>query len=475
MPKLTKQSEDFSAWYNEVVQRAELAENAPVRGCMVIRPYGFAIWELLQARLDRMIKDTGHVNAYFPLFIPESFIKREAEHVEGFSPELAVVTVGGGSQLEEPLIVRPTSETIINAMYAKWVQSWRDLPVLINQWANVVRWEMRPRLFLRTTEFLWQEGHTAHETQAEAHEEALKMLHVYKTFAEETLAMPVLTGAKSEAERFAGAAATYPIEALMKDNRALQAGTSHELGQNFAKAFNIQFQSREGQLEYVWQTSWGVSTRLVGGVVMCHGDDKGLVLPPAVAPYQVVLVPIWKNDAERDQIKTRLAALAPALREKVRLFVDDRDQYNPGWKFNEWELKGAPVRVELGPRDLAAGTVVVARRDTGAKSPAAQEGLADRLVEFLADIQRSLLAAAVARREANTHRVDTYDALRTLYDGAGGFALAPWCGRARCETQVKDDTKATIRVVPFEPIDAGAPCIICGQSAPTRVYFAKAY
>jgi len=446
-----------------------------VRGCMVIRPYGYAIWELLQARLDGMIKDTGHVNAYFPLFIPESFIHKEAEHVEGFAPELAVVTHGGGKELEEPLVVRPTSETVINAMYAKWIHSWRDLPVLINQWANVVRWELRPRLFLRTTEFLWQEGHTAHATQQEAHEEAIRMLNVYETFAEETLAMPVLTGVKSRSETFAGAQATYPIEALMKDNRALQAGTSHELGQNFARAFDIQYQSREGQLEYVWQTSWGVSTRLVGGVVMCHGDGRGLVLPPAVAPYQAVIVPIWHNDEERERIKAHLADMTPSIAERVRLFVDDRDQYNPGWKFNEWELKGVPVRIELGPRDLAAGTVVLARRDTREKTSVPQEGLADRIEDLLAAIQAGLLESARARRDANTHSLDTLETLRALYEGAGGFALAPWCGGADCEAAVKTDTKATIRVVPFEPIDPGAPCVVCGKPSPTRVYFARAY
>ncbi|NLW50944.1 MAG: proline--tRNA ligase [Candidatus Brocadiaceae bacterium] len=472
---LTSQSEDYSAWYNEVVQQAELADYAPVRGCMIIRPYGYALWENIQAALDRRFKETGHVNAYFPLFIPASFLAKEAEHVEGFSPELAVVTQGGGKELEEPLIVRPTSETVIGHMYAKWIQSYRDLPVLINQWANVVRWEMRPRLFLRTTEFLWQEGHTAHATQEEADAETRRMLDVYADFAETDGAVPVVRGRKSRSEKFAGAVASYSIEAMMGDGRALQSGTSHDLGQNFARAFNITYQDPDGRLEHCWTTSWGISTRIIGAIVMVHGDDSGLVLPPRLAPWQIVIVPIWKTDEERAQVLAA-ADRARAALSAYRVKLDDRDQLTPGFKFNDWELRGVPLRVEIGPRDVRDDKVVFARRDVPGregKQPAPMSGLAEAAGRMLDEIQASMLQRARAFLEANTADVSDYEGLRSAV--AKGFARAWWCGSGECEQKVKDDTRATTRCIPFEQPGGTGRCAVCGEPASEVAIFARAY
>ncbi len=473
--RLTPRGEDFARWYNEIVQQAELADYAPVRGCMVIRPYGFALWENIKAGLDRRFKETGHQNAYFPLLIPAGFLEKEAEHVEGFSPELAVVTVGGGKELEEPLVVRPTSETIIGHMYAKWVQSYRDLPVLINQWANVVRWELRPRLFLRTTEFLWQEGHTAHATAEEAQAEALMMLDVYADFAESEGAVPVIKGRKSESEKFAGAATSYAIEAMMGDGRALQSATSHDLGQNFARAFDISFQDADGELRYCWMTSWGLSTRFVGALVMVHGDDQGLILPPRLAPIQAVIVPIWKSDEER----TGVLAAAERVREALgafRVHVDEREEMTPGYKFNEWEMRGVPLRLEIGPRDLKADQVVLARRDVPGregKSPAPTAGLAAAVRDALDAVQAALLERAVAFREERTCEPADYDGLREAL--GRGFALAWWCGSPECEARVKEETRATTRCIPFEQPEGGGACVVCGQPAAERAVWARAY
>src|SRR6186713_105828 len=406
--EITPRSQDFSKWYLDVVRRAELADYSPVKGCMVIRPYGYAIWELIQQAFDAEFKRTGHVNAYFPLFIPESLLNKESEHVEGFAPQVAWVTKGGTEDLEEKLIVRPTSEAIIGTMYAKWIKSWRDLPVLINQWANVVRWEKVTRPFLRTTEFLWQEGHTAHETEAEAHEETLRMLGVYKAFAEEMLAMPVLDGQKSSSEKFAGASRTYSIEALMGDGRALQAGTSHDLGQNFSKAFEIQFQGRDKSSQYAWTTSWGVSTRMIGGVIMTHGDDSGLILPPRVAPYQVVIVPIQRGNWKETVLPKAEAVQADLRSAGIRVFLDAREAYTPGWKFSEWEMRGVPLRLEIGPKDIEKGQVLLARRDTREKLATPLDGLVNRVTELLDDVQRVLLERAVAFRQEHTQRVAGY-------------------------------------------------------------------
>jgi len=474
--KITPRSEDYARWYNEVVQRADLADYAPVRGCMVIKPYGYALWENIKEGLDRRFKATGHVNAYFPLFIPMSFLQREAEHVEGFSPELAVVTVGGGKKLEEPLVVRPTSETIIGHMYAKWIQSYRDLPVLINQWANVVRWEMRTRLFLRTTEFLWQEGHTAHATAEEALEETLRILDLYADFAERDAAIPVLKGRKSESEKFAGAVTSYTIEAMMGDRRALQAGTSHFLGQNFARAFDIQFLDENNQLQYVWTTSWGVSTRMVGAVVMVHGDDQGLILPPKLAPIQVVVVPIWRNDQQRVQVLEAADQIRAALEPRIRLKVDDRDEVSPGWKFNDWEMRGVPLRIEVGPRDVEQRQVVLARRDRPGregKTAVPMEGLADAVQGMLETIQRDLLQRALAFREAHTRYPEDFEGLREAV--ADGFAYAWWCGDAACEEKVKEETSATIRCIPLDQEPGGGQCVVCGREATERAVFARAY
>jgi prolyl-tRNA synthetase len=480
--KITKRSDDYSQWYIDVVMRAEMADYAPVRGCMVIRPWGYAIWERMQRALDDMFKATGHQNAYFPLLIPKSFLEKEAEHVEGFAPECAVVTHGGDKLLDEPLVIRPTSETIIWAMYKKWIQSWRDLPLLYNQWCNIVRWEMRTRLFLRTAEFLWQEGHTAHATAREAVEEAERMLGVYRTFTEQWMAMPVLAGRKSDSQKFAGAVTTYTIEALMQDGRALQAGTSHYLGQNFAKAFDVRFQNREGALEYVYASSWGVSTRLVGALVMSHSDDAGLVLPPRLAPIQVVVVPILKADADNAAIRTAAARLAEPFGcaqdkpfgDAVRVRVDDRDNVSPGWKFNEWELKGVPIRVELGPKDLAAGRVVLVRRDTGEKTPIPQGELALRVPEILDEMQSALYERAKKRLEENCRSVETYDDFKRLNEEVGGFLFAPWCGRPECEARVTEETKATVRLLP-DDAQEGSACMVCGKGPARRVPFAKAY
>ncbi|MBC7222763.1 MAG: proline--tRNA ligase [Anaerolineae bacterium] len=474
--KITPRSQDFSAWYNEAVLRAELADYSPVRGCMVIRPYGYALWEHIKAGLDRRFQETGHVNAYFPLFIPYSFIEKEAEHVEGFSPQLAVVTVGGGQKLEEPLVVRPTSETVIGHMYAKWIRSYRDLPVLINQWANVVRWEMRTRLFLRTMEFLWQEGHTAHATKEEAEEETLRMLHVYEDFAVNDAAIPVFTGRKTESEKFAGAVHSYSIEAMMGDGRALQAGTSHFLGQNFARAFNIQYLDANNELQYCWTTSWGVSTRMVGAVVMVHGDDQGLILPPKLAPYQVVIVPIYRNDAERAQVLEAAHQVHAALQPAVRTKLDDREEYTPGWKFHDWEMRGVPLRVEIGPRDVEAGQVVLARRDVpgkAGKQAAPMAGLQDQVVEMLATIQRDLLERARKFRDEHTWEPKTYEEFAEVVQQ--GFARAPWCGDAECEAAISQETKATARCIPFDQPDDKGTCIRCGREAQEVVLFARAY
>jgi len=472
---IAKRNEDFPRWYTDVVAAADLADYSPVKGCMVIKPYGYSIWENIQKILDKKFKDTGHENAYFPIFIPEEFLKREAEHVEGFSPELAVVTHAGGKDLEEKLVVRPTSETIMYASYSKWVKSYRDLPILINQWANAVRWEMRTRLFLRTTEFLWQEGHTVHATHEEALEEVLKMLNVYKLFAEEYLAIPVLAGKKSSSEKFAGAADTYTIEGLMQDKKALQCGTSHDLGQNFAKAFNIRFQDRDGQLKYAWQTSWGVSTRLIGGIVMTHGDDKGIVLPPKIAPIQVVFIPIWHNDNQADSVIAVCRNLASQFKAGVSCKVDTRDNLKPAWKFYEWERKGVPVRVEIGPKDLEENQAVLVRRDTGEKTFISQEIFIDTVMKILVEIQENLFKKALTFREENTHKADGMDEFTNVLENKGGFVEAGWCGSAKCEADVKEKTKATIRLLKAEnSAGAGDKCL-CGAKALHRVYFARSY
>ncbi len=482
--------ENYSKWYNDIVQRAGLAENSAVRGCMVIKPYGYAIWEKMQAALDKMFKDTGHSNAYFPIFIPKSFFSKEADHVEGFAKECAVVThyrlkndpngkgvvVDEDAKLEEELIIRPTSETIIWDTYRNWVQSYRDLPILINQWANVVRWEMRTRLFLRTTEFLWQEGHTAHATQQEAIEETERMLEVYAYFAENFMAMPVLKGTKSVNERFAGAVETYCIEALMQDGKALQAGTSHFLGQNFAKAFDVKFASQQGKLEYVWATSWGVSTRLVGALIMAHSDDHGLVLPPKLAPIQVAIVPIYKNAEQFELVVSNARLIKEQLEQKgISVKLDDRDSYKPGWKFSEYEFKGVPVRMAIGPRDVENGTVEIARRDTLAKEFVPVDNIANTVEKLLLDIQSNLYQKALAFRERNTFKADTWDEFVEILDTSGGFILAHWDGTAQTEQKIKELTKATIRCIPFNnPLEEGK-CIYSGEPSAGRVVFARAY
>src|SRR5829696_5861127 len=473
--EITKQSVDFSKWYLDVVRKAELADYSPVKGFMVIRPYGYAMWEHLQRELDVRIKATGHVNAYFPLFIPESLLLKEKDHVEGFAPQVAWVTKGGDEDLAEKLIVRPTSETIIGVMYQKWIQSWRDLPVLINQWANVVRWEKVTRPFLRTTEFLWQEGHTAHETAEEAQEETLKILALYKEFAESELAMPVVDGQKSESEKFAGASRTYSIEALMGDGRALQAGTSHNLGQNFARAFDIQFQGREKTVEHAWTTSWGVSTRLIGGLIMTHGDDSGLILPPRIAPYQVVIVPIPRGNWQETVLPKARELQAQLVQAGIRVMLDDRDAYTPGWKFAEWELRGVPLRVEIGPKDLEKSAVMVARRDTRTKDSMPMDGLADAVVAKLDEIQAALLQRARTFREEHTTRVSSYDEFKSVMEGRPGFVIAGWCGSADCEAQIKADTQATLRNIPFGGADVSGTCVKCGKPSPAEAWFAKAY
>ena len=474
--EITPQSQDFGRWYIDVVRRAELADYSPVKGCMVIRPYGYAIWELMQQGLDRRFKETGHVNAYFPLFIPESLLMKEADHVEGFAPQVAWVTHGGNELLEERLVVRPTSETIIGTMYAKWIQSWRDLPILINQWANVVRWEKVTRLFLRTTEFLWQEGHTAHETPEEAEEETRRMLAVYKDFAETELAMPVIDGQKTESEKFAGADRTYSIEALMRDGRALQAGTSHNLGQNFSKSYDIKFQARDKSVQHAWTTSWGVSTRMIGAVIMTHGDDGGLILPPRIAPYQVVMVPIPRGNWRETVLPRAQEIRRDLMARGIRVMLDDRDTQTPGWKFNEWELRGVPLRLEIGPKDLEKSQVVLARRDTREKSFVPMDGLTAHVEQLLADIQQALLQRALTFRQEHTSETDSYDEFKQILDGRPGFVISPWCGSAACEAAIKTETQATIRNIPFDsrPAD-GKTCIKCGGAATALAWFAKAY
>jgi len=473
---VTPQSEDFSSWYNEVVTKAQLVERGPAKGTMVIRPYGYRVWELLQADLDRRIKDTGHENAYFPLFIPESYLKREAEHVEGFAPELAVVTHAGGKELEEPLVVRPTSETVIGEMMAKWISSYRDLPLLLNQWANVVRWELRPRLFLRTTEFLWQEGHTAHADEAEAMAETLQMLGVYEHVCRDLAAIPVVPGEKTPGERFAGAVKTFTVEGMMRDGKALQNGTSHYLGTNFAKAFGIQFSDDTGRLQLCHTTSWGMTTRMIGATIMTHGDDKGLVLPPKLAPYQVVVVPIARGD-QAETVLDAVRELAVRLKEAgIRVHVDDRPQVSPGFKFNEWEMRGVPLRLEIGPRDLAAGTALLAKRlgDEG-KVAISLDTAPEVLLDTLDDFQEYLLERATAFREAHTHTVDTWDEFTAAV--ATGWARALHCGRPECEEDIKAETAATPRCIPLEAPAESGTCVRC--DAPSaygkRVLFARAY
>jgi prolyl-tRNA synthetase len=474
--EITPQSQDFGRWYLDVVRRAELADYSPVKGCMVIRPYGYAIWELMQQALDRRFKETGHVNAYFPLFIPESLLMREREHVEGFAPQVAWVTRGGNEDLEERLVVRPTSETIIGTMYAKWVQSWRDLPILINQWANVVRWEKVTRLFLRTTEFLWQEGHTAHETAEEAEEETRRMLAVYKDFAETELAMPVMDGRKTESEKFAGAERTYSIEAMVRDGRAIQAGTSHNLGQNFAKVFDIKFQARDKSVQYVYGTSWGVSTRLVGSVIMTHGDDGGLILPPRIAPYQVVIVPIPRGNWKETVLPKAEAIRDDLVARGVRVKIDDRESQTPGWKFNEWEMRGVPLRLAIGPKDIEKSQVELARRDTREKSFAPMEGLTGHIEQMLKTIQQALYDRAVAFRADHTTETDSYDEFKQIMEGRPGFVVSPWCGSAQCEADIKNETQATIRNIPFSSAPpVGKTCLKCNGEAVASAWFAKSY
>ncbi|MEO8575652.1 MAG: proline--tRNA ligase [Gemmatimonadales bacterium] len=484
--KLPKRSEDFSAWYNETVLKAELADYSPVRGCMVIRPRGYGIWERMQRQLDSSFKDTGHQNAYFPLLIPESFLHKEAEHVEGFAPEVAVVTHGGGKKLDEPLVIRPTSETIIYAMFAKWVQSYRDLPLLINQWANVVRWEMRTRLFLRTLEFLWQEGHTAHATEAEAQEETIKMLNVYRDFMESWMAMPVITGMKTDAERFAGAVRTYSCEAMMQDNKALQAGTSHNLGQNFSKAFDLKFQTEAGGTEFAFNTSWGVSTRLIGGLVMTHGDDFGLRVPPLLAPIELVIVPIWRTDDDKTRVMEAARNITATLNGwerrktgKLRVHLDDREGMSPGAKYYEWELRGIPLRLEFGPRDLDANQCVLVRRDNRVKRTVTLDSIGEDVADLLSMIQTDMRVDAFERREANSYRGDiSYDKFREIMEGPGGFVYAGFCGSGECEQAIKEETKATIRVLPDEEFRSAEPpmkCLKCGRGSVAEALWARAY
>lgn len=475
MKAITPRSQDHSQWYLDVVLKADLADYGPVKGCMVIKPYGYAIWEAMQRDMDRRIKETGHVNAYFPLFIPKSYLELEKDHVEGFSPECAWVTIGGGAELEEPLAVRPTSEAIICSMYAKWVQSWRDLPILINQWANVVRWEKVTRPFLRTTEFLWQEGHTLHATEAEAEEEALKMLHVYRSFSEEMLAMPVLWGRKTEREKFAGALKTYAIEALMGDGKALQAGTSHNLGQHFAHAYNIEFLAQDQTRQRPWSTSWGTSTRMIGGLIMTHGDDAGLILPPRVAPYQVVIVPIpprkgdW-NEAVLPKAREVQATLRAA---GVRVHLDDRDTHQTGYKYADWEMRGVPLRLELGPKDLEKDACLLVRRDTREKTSVPLGALASHVPALLETFQQDLLARARRFVADNTTRVKTYDEFKEVMATRRGFVVAGWGGDPEVEARIKEETKATIRVMALDEVQE-APCLVTGKPG-REVYFAQAY
>jgi prolyl-tRNA synthetase len=475
--KLPTRAEDYNEWYNQLVLRAELADYAPVRGCMIVRPYGWAIWENIQQALDRRFKATGHMNAAFPLLIPKSFIEKEKSHVEGFSPELAVVTIGGGEKLEEPLVIRPTSETIIGHAYAKWIQSYRDLPVLINQWNSVVRWELRTKLFLRTLEFFWQEGHTAHATFDEAEFETRQMLDIYTDFAVNDAAIPVIPGRKSASERFAGADQTYSIEAMMGDGKALQSGTSHNLGQNFAKAFEIKYLDKTGVQQFCWTTSWGLSTRVVGAIIMVHGDDQGLVLPPKLAPYQIVIVPIAKTDEERSQTIEAARKLKSTLdNANYRVKIDERDGVSPGFKFNDWEMRGVPLRIEIGPKDLAKNSVMLARRDRPGregKSPASMDDIAGMVGNMLSEIQAGMHAKALAFRESRTLEPKDYAEFKTAVET--GFARSYWCGSANCEAKIKEETKATMRCIPLEQSGGDGKCIFCGESAKEKGIFAKAY
>jgi prolyl-tRNA synthetase len=486
---LTKRSEDYSKWYNDLVINADLAENSGVRGCMVIKPYGYSIWEKMQAELDRMFKETGHQNAYFPLFIPKSYFSKEASHVDGFAKECAVVThyrlkedgAGGvmvdpDAKLEEELIVRPTSETIIWDTYRKWIQSYRDLPLLVNQWANVVRWEMRTRLFLRTAEFLWQEGHTAHATKKEAIEETEQMVNIYADFVEEFMAVPVIKGLKTASERFAGAEETYCIEALMQDGKALQAGTSHFLGQNFAKAFDVKFTAKDGKQDFVWATSWGVSTRLMGALIMTHSDDHGLVLPPKLAPNQVVIVPIYRSEEQFDLVSDVAKEVMKELRAKgIRVKFDNRDTHKPGWKFNEYELKGVPVRLAIGPRDVENGTLELARRDTLTKETISRNEVVTTVVELMDEIQSNLYNKAVGYRTKNTTEVNSYDEFKEVLNSKGGFILAHWDGTSGTEEKIKNETKATIRCIPLDAKEELGSCMVTGKPSTKKVLFAKAY
>ncbi len=477
LKEITPRGQDYSQWYLDVVLKAELADYGPVKGCMVIRPYGYAIWENMQADMDRRIKETGHVNAYFPLLIPKSFLEKEKQHVEGFSPECAWVTIGGGEELPEPLAIRPTSEAMICSMYAKWVNSWRDLPILINQWANVVRWEKVTRPFLRTTEFLWQEGHTLHETEAEAEAETLQMLDVYRSFSEETLAMPVLFGRKTDSQKFAGALRTYAIEALMGDGKALQAGTSHNLGQHFARAYGIEFLGRNQDRLLPWSTSWGTSTRMLGGLIMTHGDDSGLILPPKLAPYQVVIVPIPPRKGDvNEAVLPRCRELQAALRGAgIRAHLDDRDSQLPGFKYADWEMRGVPVRIEIGPKDLEKDQSVLVRRDTREKAFVPLAGAAVAVRERLDAMQRALLERARRYLAENTRGAASYDAFKQVMADSRGFLVAGWCGEADCETRIKEETRATIRVIPIDATPTSGTCVRCGKPSPAEVYFAQAY
>ena len=473
--EIASKEKNFSQWYVDVVRKAELADYTTIKGCMVIRPYGYGLWENMQAGLDRRIKETGHKNAYFPLFIPESLLKKEAEHVEGFAPELAWVTHGGNQKLDERLAVRPTSEAIICSLYSKWVRSWRDLPILINQWVNIVRWEKVTRLFLRTTEFLWQEGHTAHKTEQEAEEETLKILNqVYRDYIEKDLAIPVIVGRKTEKEKFAGALHTYTLEALMSDGKMLQAGTSHNLGQNFAKAFDIKFLDEDQQEKYVWQTSWGTTTRLVGALVMVHGDERGLKLPPKIAPVQVIIVPIM-FDKTKKEVLEKAESIRTILKKDFRVEIDTRDGYTPGWKFNEWELKGVPIRLEIGPKDMAKGQVMLARRDTGEKTAVKEEKLAETVKELLDNIQENLFIRAKKFLEENIRETSDYNEFKRIIEKQRGLIKTYWCGSKDCEDKIKEETKASIRCIPFEQEEASGKCIYCGKDSSTLVYFARAY
>jgi len=473
--EITPKSEDYSRWYTDVIRRAELADYTTVKGCMVIRPYGYAIWEKVQECLDRRIKETGHQNAYFPLLIPESFLKKEAEHVEGFAPQVAWVTQGGDEQLEERLAIRPTSEAIICSMYSKWVRSWRDLPILINQWVNIVRWEKVTRLFLRTTEFLWQEGHTVHATEKEAEEETLRMLEVYRDSVENDLAIPVIAGLKSEREKFAGALRTYAIEAMMTDGKALQAGTSHHLGQHFAKAFDIRFEDKDQKMKYVWQTSWGVTTRLIGAIIMTHGDDSGLILPPKIAPIQVIIVPIPATGWQK-QVLPLVKELEKRLKEiGLRVQADLREVYSPGWKYSEWEMRGVPLRLEIGMREVAEKKVVAARRDIGDRIFLPLDELEKEILPLLTEIQNNLFNRAKKFLQDNTHTVDDYNKFKEIIKTRGGFIYSFWCGDPECEQKIKEETTATIRAIPLNSEQVPGSCVKCGRPSAKRVYFGKAY